>query len=43
MELIVQQARREVEQPKTYKIKDGGEQTTVAKEESKEEEVFKFK
>lgn len=43
MELIIQQARRDMEQPKVYKEKHGGEQITVAKEEQKTQEVFKYK
>ena len=42
MELIIKQARRDNEAPKTYKEKHGGEQITEAKEEAKNEEVFKF-
>lgn len=43
MELIIRQAKREVEAPKVYKEKHGGEQIKEAKEEKKKEEVFKFK
>lgn len=43
MELIVKQARRDVEMPKIYKDKHGGEQIKEAKEEKKTGEVFKFK
>jgi hypothetical protein len=42
MELIIKQARRDEEDPKSYKEKHGGEQITDAKEERKKEEVFKF-
>ena len=43
MELIIKQARRDNEAPKKYKEKHGGEQIKEAREESKKEEVFKFK
>lgn len=43
MELIVKQARRDVQATKIYKEKHGGEQIKEAKEEKKKEEVFKFK
>jgi len=43
MELIVKQARRDEQAPKTYKEKHGGEQIREAKEDKKAEEVFKFK
>lgn len=42
MELIVKQARRDEEAPKTYKEKHGGETQQNAKEEKKKEEVFNF-
>ena len=43
MELIIKQARRDEEAPKTYKEKHGGEQIRDAKEETKKEEVYKFR
>ena len=43
MELIIGQARRDEETAAVYKDKHGGENISVAKEEKKKEEVFKFK
>ena len=43
MELIVRQARRDEEGPKTYKEKQGGLTEQDAKEEKKKEEVFNNK
>jgi len=43
MELIIKQARRDEDAPKVYKEKHGGEQIRDAKEETKTDDVFKFK
>ena len=43
MELIVKQARRDEEGPRTFKEKQGGLTQQDAKEEKKKEEVFNNK
>lgn len=43
MELIIKQARRDEEAPKTFKEKHGGEQITEAQEEKKNDQVYKFR